>query len=939
MTPMPASAEQWPALSRLLDEALALPAEQRHPWLARLVGRDAEFRKTLGDLLDTQASIETDDFLQSLPTLKALRKETPSDHLEAGCIVGPYRLIEPLGQGGMGVVWRAERADGTVRRGVALKLPHAVWGGAFAERLAREREILAGLEHEYIARLYDAGLDAQGRPYLAMELVEGEAIDAYCRTHALDVRARVALLLQAMAAVSHAHARLVVHRDLKPANILVGRDGRVRLLDFGVAKLLEADRTHATALTELSGRALTLDYASPEQITGRPLGTGSDVYSLAVVAYELLAGRRPYRLKRGSAAELEEAIALAEIPLASVSAGAPALRRQLRGDLDAILNKALKKQPDERYPTMEAFAQDLRRWRDGEPVQARPDALAYRTAKFVVRHRLQVAAGSLVALALVGGTAVALWQAREAQRAAATAQAVQGLIESVFNANSSDQADPVAARNTTARELLDRGAQRIETDLASAPEAQLRLYTLLAQMYTGMSLDDRSLELERRSLALATRLHGAGSDGALAAAVEIGLSLEALGRRDESLVVLLQADAAARGRRHDDDAARMSIDTALANVYVNTDPPQGLARARHAAAIARAKGVSTLGIDALFTLGENARKSGHLAEARAALADAVTWIDVQGTTGELPMVLAALGSVQDELGQIEAAGATLARATTLSERIGGWSLHATRYKLARFQYDNRLLHEASSTAEPEAAWARSLPRDQQTGDLPAVVMVNYGRTLVAYGDAERGLAALDEARALLPQATNERIGPLLAARAEALVSLGRLDEAGTDVERALSATARAGDRVIDSVRAVRRRYLVAAGRPAEALQDFEAHPQKAGETDTASLRLRRQAEEAELLLACGRPADARGVATDALGALARLPERRFERDAEARLTAVLGQALLSEGRAAEALPVLHASLALHLAQYDPAHSPAVAKVRLAEAESERRLKP
>ncbi|CAN5470601.1 hypothetical protein BH11PSE9_BH11PSE9_06270 [soil metagenome] len=934
MTPMPANAEQWPALSRLLDEALALPPEHRPAWLAGLGGPEAIYRKTLSDLLATQASIETNDFLQALPELPALGPEAPAEQLAAGATVGPYRLLAPLGEGGMGVVWRAERADGTVKRGIALKLPRAVWGGAFAERLAREREILAGLEHENIARLYDAGLDAQGRPYLAMELVEGESIDAYCRSHALDVPARVALLLQAMAAVAHAHARLVVHRDLKPGNILVGRDGRVRLLDFGVAKLLEGDRTHATALTALSGRALTLDYASPEQIADRPLGTGSDVYSLAVVAYELLAGRKPYRLKRGTASELEEAIASAEIPLASAVADGPALRRQLRGDLDAILNKALKKQPDERYLTMDAFAQDLRRWRDGEPVQARPDGLSYRTVKFVGRYRLQVAAAGAVALALVGGTAVALWQAREAQRAAATAEAVQGFIESVFNANSSDQADPYAARATTARELLDRGAERIDRELASVPEAQLRLYNLLAQMYVGMALNERGMALNRRSLALATRLYGADSDVALRPAVEIGLDLDALGRRDEALAILLQADSAARSRRNDADRSRMMIDAALANVYVNVDPPQGLTRARHAAAIARALGVSTDGVEALFTLGENARKAGHLEEARQALADAAQWIDRLGTSGELHMVLGALGAVQNELGQIDAAGATLARAVGLSERKNDTAVHAARYKLARFQYENRLLREALNTAGGELAWARAA--DSEEGDVPAVVMANYGRTLVAYGDAARGLAALEEARTLLPEATNERMGPLLAARADALVALGRLDEARADIERALAATARAGERVVDTVRAVRRRYWVAAGQPQEALQDFTGHPPNAGETNTASARLRRQAEEAELLLACGRHAAARGVATDGLAALERLPERRFERDAEARLNAVLGEALLHEDRVAEALPVLRKALALHLAQYDPERSPAVAKVRLAEAEAQRR---
>ena len=665
---------------------------------------------------------------------------------------------------------------------------------------------------------------------------------------------------------------------------------------------------------------------------------------MAVVAYEVLASMRPYRLKRASAAELEEAIASVEPPLASSSASDPRVARQLRGDLDSILNKALKKAAGERYSTMDAFAQDLQRHLDGEPVLARPDRLGYRAAKFVGRYRLQVAAGAVVAVALVAGTSVALWQAREATLSAArarsesaTAEAVQHFIESVFNANSTDQADPVAARNTTASELLDRGTERIDQELASAPEAQLRLYNVMALMYGGMSLNERAFALQRRSLALATRLYGAGSDAALSAAVEIGLSLEVLGRRDEALSALLQADATARSRRQDDDHARMKIDTALAHVYFTADPPQGLDRARRAAAIARALGASVDGIDALFMLAENARRSGHLAEARLALADDAEWINRQGAAGALPNVLSSLGEVQGELGQIEAAGATHARAISLAERAGDpRNLQISRYKLARFQYENRLLREALDAAGAEAAWARRLQRGQEFGDLPAAVLVNYGRTLVAYGDVQRGLAAIDEARALLPQGSTGRIEPLLVARADALIALGRLDEAGADVERAFANVPGGVESIPDSMRATRRRYWVAAGRPEQALQDFKDHPQKPGETDTAQVKLRRQAEEGELLLAAGHEADARTVATTGLAALARLPERRFERDAEARLTAVLGQALLHEDRVAEALPVLERALALHLAHFDPKHSPATAKVRLALAESQRR---
>ncbi len=304
----------------------------------------------------------------------------------------------------------------------------------------------------------------------------------------------------------------------------------------------------------------------------------------------------------------------------------------------------------------------------------------------------------------------------------------------------------------------------------------------------------------------------------------------------------------------------------------------------------------------------------------------------------LPNVLSPLGEVQDDLGQLEAASATLSRAITLAEHAGDpMTLHIARAKLAFFQYEHRLLREALDSAGTEAAWVRSLGRDQAFGDLPAAVMINYGRVLVAYGDAQRGMAALDEARALLPSAATNRLSPLLSARADALVSLGRLDEAGADVERALALVTRAGgDRYIEAVRVVRRRYWMAAGRAQDALQDFTAHPQKAGETDTAVVKLRRQAEEAALLLATGRDAAVRTVATNGLAALERLPERRFERDAEARLTAVLGAALLHEGRVAEALLVLEKALALHVAQYDPARSPATAKVRLALAEAQRR---
>ena len=277
-----------------------------------------------------------------------------------------------------------------------------------------------------------------------MEYVDGQAIDVYCHQRALPLGDRLGLLLQVAAAVAHAHARLVVHRDLKPGNILVTADGQVRLLDFGIAKLMEVDRTEESPLTLLSGRALTLEYASPEQIRREPLSTASDVYSLAVVAYELLAGARPYRLKRASVAELEEAITSIDPPLASEAASEPALRKQLRGDLDAILNKALKKDSSQRYATVEELAQDLRRHVNQQPVLARPDRLGYRAGKFVSRYRFQVAAGVVAALALLAGAGVAVWQAQHARAQAARAEEVKRFVLSIFK--DADTAAAAAAR-------------------------------------------------------------------------------------------------------------------------------------------------------------------------------------------------------------------------------------------------------------------------------------------------------------------------------------------------------------------------------------------------------------------------------------------------------------------------------------------------------------
>jgi eukaryotic-like serine/threonine-protein kinase len=464
---MAMDADMWGRLSRALDQMLDLPHDERLRWLSALGPEDEALKARLLSVLDSASSSRGSGPLDTIPTLdvEALEPlEEPADR--AGAAVGPYRLVRELGTGGMGTVWLAERTDGMLRRAVALKLPRGAGPrSALVERLARERDILAGLAHAHIARLYDAGVTAEGRPYLALEYVEGQPIDAYCDRHRLGAHERLRVFLQVVDAVAYAHAKLVVHRDLKPSNILVTADGQVRLLDFGIAKLLEEGRTRQTELTEIAGRPHTPAYASPEQITGDPLSTASDVYSLGVVLYELLTGTRPYTLARDSRRALEDAILEGNIPLPGAVAADPAVRRVLRGDLDTVVVKALRTRPDDRYPTVSAFGDDLRRWLDGRPVLARPDSPLYRLRRFVGRNRVATAAAAVTVSAILSGAGVSVWQAREAriQRNAAVREKVRADEE----AASARQAARIALANADLTDYLteDLANMRSTTDL------------------------------------------------------------------------------------------------------------------------------------------------------------------------------------------------------------------------------------------------------------------------------------------------------------------------------------------------------------------------------------------------------------------------------------------------------------------------------------------
>jgi eukaryotic-like serine/threonine-protein kinase len=440
---------RWDVIGPLLDELLDIDPDAQAARIEEIRRDDSTLADELRMLLARQLRADRDGFLSSsLP--QSLMGLTDESDL-TGHLIGGYTLDRPLGHGGMGSVWLAHRSDGLYQGNVAIKfLNLALVARGGAERFQREGNFLARLSHPHIARLIDAGVINGGQPYLVLEFIEGEQIDRWCDANTLSIEARVRLFLDVLAAVAHAHNNLILHRDLKPSNILVTRDGDVKLLDFGIAKLLSDEITPAaaTALTQEAGRVFTPEHAAPEQVQGLDVTTATDVYALGVLLYMLLSGEHPTALKTNTPLERLQAViateperlsdAVVRKTNAKISdassmidkraariASPQKLARAVRGDLDNIVAKALKKNPLERYPTASAFADDLRHYLNHEPVSARADLVSYRMAKFVRRHRLSVGAACVTLLALVAGVTGTAWQAVAASRArdAAMAQA------------------------------------------------------------------------------------------------------------------------------------------------------------------------------------------------------------------------------------------------------------------------------------------------------------------------------------------------------------------------------------------------------------------------------------------------------------------------------------------------------------------------------------
>ena len=424
----------WQQLSVLYALADALDPASLDDWLVQLQAQAHPLLPQLQQMLTPRSQRQQHGFLGRLPRPPTTRAPRAIEWRE-GNRVGSYRLQQRLGSGELAEVWRARRDDGVYQRQVTIKLLFRNQGSrecaSFAQRFERERDTLAALHHPHIAGLLDAGVTPSGQPWLALEYVEGAPLTAWCDARLLGLEARVRLFRRVLLAVQHAHANLVLHRDLNPGNILVTAHGDVRLLDVGIAQLMQPERAAAveTELTRMAGQPMTPPYASPEQLLGQPLTTACDVYALGVVLYELLCGERPYELAVESAAQLERAIldveprapsrrSLSDAIASARGASTNALRRTLAGDLDAIVLHALAKQPEQRYGSVEALRADLDRWLGDEPVEARSPSTLDRVGKFVRRHLLGVSLGAaaMAALLVAGVTVVMALPARQDER-------------------------------------------------------------------------------------------------------------------------------------------------------------------------------------------------------------------------------------------------------------------------------------------------------------------------------------------------------------------------------------------------------------------------------------------------------------------------------------------------------------------------------------------
>ena len=841
----------WRALTPYLDQALEMPEAEREVWLRSLREESPALAAQLQALLDEHQTLAQEGFLEKSPT------PPPGPPTLVGQTIDTYTLVALIGQGGMGSVWLAERNDGRFERRVAVKfLSIALVGRGGEERFKREGSILGRLAHSHIAELIDAGVSSSGQPYLVLEHVDGEHIDQYCDQRTLDADARVRLFLDVLAAVEHAHANLIVHRDIKPSNVLVRTDGQVKLLDFGIAKLLEGEGQTgaATLLTRERGGPLTPEYAAPEQVSGGMVTTATDVYGLGVLLYVLLTGQHPAGPGYLSTADLVKATVDTEPPrMSSAAAQAKAntgaitanadkrattpvkLSRLLRGDLDTIVAKALKKDPQARYVSVSALADDLRRHLEHEPISARPDSIAYRTAKFVRRNRTAVALATLALVASVAGVAGTLIQARTARAQRDFAFQQVSRAEAIGDLNSFLLSDAApSGKPFTVNELLGRAEHIVEQQRTVNDTNRVELLISIGEQYSTQDEAAKARrvleEAYKRSRALSERSIRAEASCALAASLAYDGELP----RAETLFQ--------EGLRELSDVPQFAADRNFCFLRGSEvaresgDAQEGIARAQAAQRVLRQSPfpLDWLEINTSMDLAESYRMAGQNREAVSAFEQAAASLsslgrdDTEtavvlfnnwgmalnqlglpleaekvyrraiktsraGQTEEAvsPMVLNNYAKTLHDLGRLEEAADYAERAYTKALHVGH-QLAVNQSLLERasiYREQRNFTRAAAMLAEVEPRLRQSLPPGHYAfGSLAS----QQALIALARGDLQAALRLADESVAIDEAAIKaggqgtDYLPAVLLRRSTIKVAARRPDDAAADAARALS---------------------------------------------------------------------------------------------------------------------------------------------------------
>jgi serine/threonine-protein kinase len=738
--------ERWKRLERIFADSLALPEPARAAFLEGSCGDDADLHCEIEELLRSHFASGA---LDALPYSKTA---APQPSLTAGTCLGPWRVEKLVGRGGMGEVYAAVRADGAFEQRVALKLLRYEAAGEM-ERFHAERRILARLEHPEIARLLDGGMAPDGRPYTVMEYVEGSSLTDYCRERHSPLHERLSLFAKVCDAVAFAHRNLVIHRDLKPANILVDADGGVKLLDFGIAKLLDV-----AALPQDAGVTIapfTPDYAAPEQLSGEPVTTATDVYALGAMLFELLTGERPLRTQGLPSTQAMKVLMDRNAPppsrIAQAKPDAPLSARVLRGDLDAIVAKCLRKEAMHRYETVNALKHDLERYSRNEPVLARSGARAYVARRFVRRHWLPIAGLATLILA-IGAAAIYANNARlHTERALHRADTVRDFVIDLFRQN-----DPTAGNGTTmsARELVDLGARRVESGFGDDTDMRIELLGVTGNLYDSLGEYQRSTELLARRLEQATQAYMPDDPRRIEAQLDMAGAEATAERFDEAHELLAQALTSAAPERAGSLPLRARIMLEMAAIEDSRgNYPKAIEWARQAIDVRKRLPTTTASemAEALALRGLYMFRNGQIVEAEQPLREALAELNPEDHDSfrtllrvrlNLDLVLTSLGRFDEALPLLRANAAATRQMYGDEHPVLADALHqlgAVMRQSGDVKSAIPVFREALEIYERKYGPEHS---------FTATALTSLGQALSASGEHQQAIDALERAHAI-----------------------------------------------------------------------------------------------------------------------------------------------------------------------------------------------